>query len=50
VGIFTVILYLSAPLSLAKMAISAIQLVAAAENMATIDRHERSQQKATKQQ
>ncbi|XP_025090105.1 CDP-diacylglycerol--inositol 3-phosphatidyltransferase-like isoform X2 [Pomacea canaliculata] len=41
VGIFTLILYISAPISLAKNSISVIQLIAAAENMATIDREER---------
>lgn len=48
VGLFTLVLYISAPLSLLKMAISGIQLVAAAENMAAIDRHDRTQAAAKK--
>ncbi|KAK7088631.1 CDP-diacylglycerol--inositol 3-phosphatidyltransferase-like [Littorina saxatilis] len=43
VGLFKVILYICAPISFLKNIISVFQLVAAAENMAMIDREERAQ-------
>lgn len=43
VGVFTLILYICAPISFIKNCISILQLVAAAENIAVIDRQDRAQ-------
>ena len=43
VGVFTLTLYVCAPISFCKNGISVLQLVAAAENIARIDRQDRAQ-------
>lgn len=45
-GLFKIILYLTAPISFAKSAISAIHLITAAQNIGNIDAAERANSKA----